>query len=261
MKEGSRGTRSSGDQDTCPDYPDAWRIAHIRRTRNRPPAWGSFRNHCTARTCTALPGASGAEHTGHHDVALRIRPQQKRMRSHLSETALPVAGDGARIPFPDTQPHLVGATGLCEPDRRGHERLRHPASMPLPGNIATLELDRTGTELEGSRDEESMHRHWRWPPWPVGSQRWSLVDRIQHHAPGQARRAETWHSPVPPTVLPMLPDKPVTCQPGCSSLRVAQARLSETPRPIRPTAWRRPHSNQKPARYPGRTADWVSSDQ
>ena len=35
----------------------------------------------------------------------------------------------------------------------------------------------------------------------------------------------------------------------------------ETATPIRPTAWRRPHSNQKPARYPGGTADGVSWDQ
>jgi hypothetical protein len=38
----------------------------------------------------------------------------------------------------------------------------------------------------------------------------------------------------------------------------ARPRRGETASPSRRTAWQRPHSNQKPARYPGRTADWVS---
>jgi hypothetical protein len=38
----------------------------------------------------------------------------------------------------------------------------------------------------------------------------------------------------------------------------AGPRRVETAMPKRPTAWRRTHSMQKPARYPGRTVDWVS---
>jgi len=83
-----------------------------------------------------------ANQSPHHDVTLKISPQLERLFPHVCEAALPVERDGARIALPDTQPDLISATSLSEPDSRGDEILRNPAAVPLFGNIETLKLRR-----------------------------------------------------------------------------------------------------------------------
>ena len=87
-------------------------------------------------------------HTG-HSVSLPIGSDKEVSTTDVHEAHFLVEGDGARVPFPDTQPQVVPTVLSRTGERSGHEPLGHALPMRRSIDIEPVKLD--GTTLSGAR--------------------------------------------------------------------------------------------------------------
>lgn len=76
-------------------------------------------------------------------------PQRKDLLADLAEAELAVEREGARVPFPDTQPDRIRAAPLHLGEAGRNQDWRDALPVPFPDNIQPLDLPRRGAPDTG----------------------------------------------------------------------------------------------------------------